>query len=195
MSKKGLKTTCSYIEWDTLLNLIDDLKEEGNLRMCLYISIASHVGMRAGDILRLKWKDLLHKEMFFWKEKKTGKDRTIIINSKLRSIIHLVAQKKDAYSKMEDYVFSNRTGLKPISIQYLNRNLDRIFKLYNVPISGNGSSHCLRKSFARRAYFKLGENEYGLMLIQEVLGHTSIACTRRYLGLRQEEINDVYLQL
>jgi site-specific recombinase XerD len=34
-----------------------------------------------------------------------------------------------------------------------------------------------------------------LVLLMELFGHSSMAITKRYLGIRQQEINDIYLSV
>ena len=53
------------------------------------------------------------------------------------------------------------------------------------------SCHSLRKSFGYRA-FKSG---VPLAVIMTIYNHSSIAVTMRYLGITQDEINKVYLNI
>jgi len=60
---------------------------------------------------------------------------------------------------------------------------------------GKVSSHSLRKSFGRRVWENDGESERSLIYLSEIFNHSSIQMTRIYLGIRQEELNEVYLSL
>ena len=57
------------------------------------------------------------------------------------------------------------------------------------------SSHSLRKSFGRQCYEKNNESEKALMYLSEMFNHTSPSITRKYLGIRQEELNNIYMTL
>ena len=60
------------------------------------------------------------------------------------------------------------------------------------------SSHTLRKTFGRRIWLQecdQGRGDQALLLLCDVFGHSSIAITKRYLGIRQEEILSVYNSL
>ena len=55
------------------------------------------------------------------------------------------------------------------------------------------NAHSLRKIFGRQVYNMNSENsELALIKLMELFNHSSIAITKRYLGLRQEEILETY---
>jgi len=58
---------------------------------------------------------------------------------------------------------------------------------------GHFSTHSLRKTFGRKLVDSAGaESEMALIKLSEIFNHSSPAITRHYLGLRQEEIGEVY---
>ena len=77
--------------------------------------------------------------------------------------------------------------------QSLNRILKKIFK--QLSKKEQISTHSLRKGFGRRVYDMNGQSEHALIKLSEVFGHSSIQLTRIYLGLKQEELNEVYMNL
>lgn len=55
------------------------------------------------------------------------------------------------------------------------------------------SCHSFRKTFSRQVYTMNGDNaELALVKLMELFNHSSVAITKRYLGLRQEEILETY---
>ena len=65
-------------------------------------------------------------------------------------------------------------------------------KRYRLKVK-NFSCHSLRKTFGRQVYTMNGENsELALVKLMELFNHSSVAITKRYLGLRQEEILETY---
>jgi len=59
------------------------------------------------------------------------------------------------------------------------------------PMRPNGSS--LHETFDRQVYNMNSENsELALVKLMELFNHSSVAITKRYLGLRQEEILETY---
>ena len=70
--------------------------------------------------------------------------------------------------------------------------LKEIKKKYRLKVK-NFSCHSLRKTFGRQVYTMNGENsELALVKLMELFNHSSVAITKRYLGLRQEEILETY---
>ena len=96
------------------------------------------------------------------------------------------------FNRSSGYVFLSQKG-SVYSRQQINKLLKQVFAREAKTL--NVSSHSLRKGFGLRSYISLGETEHALTMLSEVFNHTSIKTTRIYLGLRQEEINDIYLNL
>ena len=191
MSVKGSKTTCSGLEWNEMIGLLTQLKKDKYWQEFLLITIGSYLGLRCSDILNLKWNDLLDKSKLQLREKKTGNIRYISINEQCQENISLTWNNKN--QELEDYIFTNRFD-KPISIQYINRRLKWIFFKYRVK-TDNPSTHTLRKTFGKRVYEMNDKSESSLIMLSLVFSHSSLAITRRYLGITQEQIQDVYLNL
>lgn len=188
-------TTSDYIEWDTCMNLIHRLYADKNYRMSLFIGCGAFFGLRVSDLLTLTWKQLIGKDSFVIWEKKTGKRREIRINKGFQSHI------KDCYdalgiSDVNEHCFLNRYG-GVISVQRVNRALKEIKVKYQLRNVNHLSTHSLRKTFGRRIVEMApsGQSEMYLIRLSEIFGHVSVAVTRRYLGLRQEELGEVYESL
>lgn len=190
MSLKGSKTKTSFIEWDSMLNLVNRLERDHNYKFGLLIALGCFTGLRIGDILELKWQQILSKETFTVIEGKTGKARTIKINSELNVIIKRI-YKASGVENLNELVFINRFGNGVISVQYVNRMLKDLFKLYKIKI-GNVSTHLMRKTFGRRVWEVNNHSEKSLVMLGEVFNHSTIKVTKIYLGIREEEIADIY---
>ena len=195
MSIKGSKTACSGLDWNVMIGLKTQLKKDKLWQEYLLICIGSYVGLRASDLLNLKWEDLLGKSKLEVKERKTGKSRTIGINLNCQEAVQYVwdHQPRKRFHSVDNYIFVNRRG-NQITIQYINRRLKVIFEMYKVK-TDNPSTHTLRKTFGRRVYEMNEQSERSLIMLSLIFSHSSVAITRRYLGITQEEIQDVYLSL
>ena len=70
--------------------------------------------------------------------------------------------------------------------------LKEVKKKYRLHV-GNFSCHSLRKTFGRQVYTMNDNNaELALVKLMELFNHSSLAITKRYLGLREEEILQTY---
>lgn len=195
MSIKESKTTTSGLEWNTILGLISQLKKDELYQEYLLVSIGCYLGMRASDILNLKWEDVVSQSTLQLKEGKTGKTRNIAINPQCQKNILFAweRQSNKLYGRLYHHIFINKKGRK-ISLQYINRRLKWVFEKYKVK-TDNASTHTLRKTFGKRVYEMNDKSEASLIMLSLMFSHSSTSITRRYLGITQEQIQDVYLNL
>ena len=190
MSTLHSNTTSDYIEWDSMLNVVRKLYRDRKYRMSLMIACGCFFGLRISDLKRLTWRTVLDGDKFIIVEKKTGKRREVKINRGLQAHI------EDCYNALnitdkEELCFVNKYG-KPISTQMINRHLKAIKSQYALKVE-HLSSHSFRKTFGRKVVSNAGEqSEMALIKLSEIFNHASPMITRRYLGLRAEELEEVY---
>lgn len=186
MEQKGIKTKSDYIEFDKALNIARDLLNEDKTKlMGLYIIVSIYTGLRIGDILKLEWEEL-RSDTFIKEEQKTKKDRKITVHKNIASALA-------KFDKQTGYVFISQKG-QVFSRQQINRKLKTAFSK-EIKKGHNISSHSLRKSFGRRVWENNERSESALIMLSELFNHTGIKVTRTYLGIRQEELDNVYLSL
>ena len=191
MALKGQKTTSDFLEWEKMQFLVLKLERDNELKFALLISTGSYIGLRISDLLQLKWRDVLDQDHFTISEKKTGKTRKITINPELQEILKRIYAKID--DDQEQYLFVNRFGKKPISIQHVNSKLKEIFTKYNI--KGQYSSHFMRKTLGRRIWESNKYSDQALLLLSQLFNHSNISTTKIYLGIREQEISNLYLSV
>ena len=195
MSQKHSYTTADYLPWDTAMTLVRRLYKDKCYRMSLLLGCGFFFGLRISDLKVLSWAQILNVDEFTIIEHKTGKRRTIRVNSGFKGHIqdcHAALGVKDD----NRCCFLNRYGSE-MSLQMINRHFKAIKVKYNLPIK-NFSTHSCRKTWARRIWENenaQGRGEQSLVVLSEVMNHSSVAITRRYLGLRQQEIGQIYESL
>ena len=190
MSLKYTKTTADYLQWDEAMNLIRKLAKDGNYKMSLLIALGCFTGLRISDILALRWKQILHVSEFSVIEKKTGKQRTLRLNPQLQRHIAECYKQIQPLGVNAPILVSQKGTI--FTIQRINVMLKEIKRRYHLRV-GNFSCHSLRKTFGRQVYTMSGDSaELALVKLMELFNHSSIAITKRYLGLRQEEILETY---
>lgn len=190
MSLKYSNTTADFLEWEEAMNLIRKLFKDENYPMSLLIALGCFFGLRISDILSLRWNQILNVNEFTIIEHKTGKKRTIRINPQLKRHITDCYKAINPIGNNAPILISQKGTV--YSIQRINIILKELKKKYRLHID-NFSCHSLRKTFGRQVYNMNNENaELALVKLMELFNHSSVAITKRYLGLRQEEILQAY---
>jgi integrase len=170
--------------------LSDKYNQEYQARDYLLFVFGINSALRISDLLSLKIKDVIDsqgeiKDSFKIKTKKTKKEMKILINDSVRKALKFYLD-KEKFPDPNDYIFKTRTG----------QNLDRIraWVLIKKWVKAVGldpsiyGTHTLRKSWGYHSRKNFG---IPIELISEKLGHKSNAITKRYIGISQEEINNI----
>lgn len=170
------------------------LTEHPNMRNYALIHTGVNTALRISDILSLRWEDVYDynrkkfQKYIILNEKKTGKKACIAINQNLH---HTLSMYMDTLNnpQPDDYVFAGRTPGTPLC----RTQAFRIIKnaCADLSISCQISCHSLRKTFGYHAY-NAGVNPTMLMLI---FNHSSFEITKRYLGIEQDDKDQVFLNL
>ena len=158
----------------------------------LLFKIGINTGLRVNDLLSITWDNIFKpgtrqfNGYFVPKEQKTKKVRQIFINDAFKSAVKEYL-KYIPDTKLEGYVFTNRQGnrLSDASVDKLMKLLEKELDIPNL------STHSLRKTFAYHMYMQTQD----LSLVQEILQHSSVAVTRRYLGISQQVKEKAYNEL
>lgn len=190
MSRLHSCTTADYMEWDTMLTLVRRLYRDGKYRLSLLIGCGCFFGLRISDLLTLNWSMLLDGDGFELTEKKTKKRRRVKINAAFQNHIrdcynalHIIDPTQPCFVSRKHCVYS---------IQRINVLFKQVKRDYGLK-TDHFSTHTMRKTFGRRVVEQAGENsEMALIKLSELYNHASPAITRRYLGMRQEELMEVY---
>ena len=190
MSLKYSNTTADFLEWDEAMNLIRKLYKDGNYNMSLLIALGCFFGLRIGDILSLRWNQILNVDEFSIIEHKTGKQRTIRINPQLKRHIANCYKQINPIGINAPILVSQKGTV--YTIQRINIILKETKAKYKLSVK-NFSCHSLRKTFGRQVYNQNSDNaELALVKLMELFNHSNVAITKRYLGLRQEELLNTY---
>ncbi len=176
------------------------MRGESNYRDLLLFVLGINTGLRISDILSLKWKSFINGGGRLLKagdqlnvvEIKTKKIKSFMIN---RSVSEALKLYHDSLANVnpDDPVFSSRKTddgtLQPITRIAAWQMLNRYANM--VGLNDGIGTHTLRKTFGYHLYKKGVALEY----IQKMLNHSSPAITLRYIGITQEQLNDIYVEL
>ena len=190
MSQQGTDTTSDYLNFDATLNkAMEMLKSDDKRHIIAFLTIVGiNSGLRISDILRLTHSDI-KSDVIVINEKKTSKKRIIPVNDNIKEAYKLFAKKVGTATDEEPLFISQKGGV--ISARQVNRLLQANFSVKGK----NVSSHSLRKTFGRRIWSNDGESERSLIQLSQIFNHVSSNITRTYLGIKQQELNNIYMSL
>ena len=168
-------------------------RKKGEFRNHLLIIIGLHTALRISDILRLSWEDVYDfntntcKERITIVEKKTKKSKTIALNEQILKALTLCFRTQNPLSEEPVFLSKRGTGkaISRIQAYRIIRKASEAIKL-RVRVS----CHSLRKTFGYHAW----KNNESLAVIMEIFNHSSLAITRRYLGISQDDQDKIYLR-
>lgn len=147
-----------------------------NPRCAAVLTAEANLGMRIGDILRLKLSDIIrdgNRYRLNITEEKTGKRRTFTVPDAL-------------YTYFCAYAVSMGIGddepLFPVTVRAVQKHLKAVCDALGYE---GISTHSFRKWYATDIYESTGHD---IILVQRLLQHSSPATTRRYIGIADEKM-------
>ena len=111
MALKGQSTKAGYLEWDSMLVLLQKLERDNQYKFELLIAVGCFTGLRIGDLLKLRWSDVYNREDLELTEGKTKKVRRIKLNPVLCEIIIRLHEKMNI-SDNNELLFINKSQTK-----------------------------------------------------------------------------------
>lgn len=167
-----------------------------NARNQLLIVMGLNTALRISDILGLCWKDVYQfetgcmKEHLLLTEQKTKKFSSIFLNENIREALtsykeDLQEKKKEIFPELHLFV-SRRSENSPISRVQAYRIIKEIAA--NCSSAEVISCHSLRKTFGYHAW-KQGVQP---ALLMDIYNHSSFQVTQRYLGIEQDDRDEIF---
>lgn len=178
----------------------DENKKQIACRNKMLFLIGINLGIRASDLCGLKYNFFMNNDGTFKdyyslqpkKTKKTGKYVKLFFNATVKKAI--TDYLKDyPVENINEYLFKSRKGNKHIT----EISLGRIIKdtADEVGIERNINSHSLRKTFGYHVWHNAEDKEKALVMLMAIFSHSSVAMTKRYIGIMDEEMSDVFNSL
>jgi len=171
----NLPVVLSFREVSKLIKVTKNLKHK-TILLIIYSS-----GLRLGELLNLKIKDIDSDSMkIHIREAKGKKDRYVMLSENSLKLL------REYYKKYQptDYIFEGQKGG-----QYSSKSVQNILKksLKLSKIKKSATVHTLRHSFATH----LLENGTDIRYIQELLGHKKLETTQIYTHISNYSINKI----
>ena len=172
--------------------LADYYLRKGQLRNHVLIVLGVHTALRISDLLRLCWEDVYDFERkrvrvsISITEKKTKKTKVIVLNKTVIGALTLLAAENAQKGRSLIENPHTRKAISRIQAYRLIRAASEALQFQN-----HVSCHSLRKTFGYHTW----KSGISPAVIMEIFNHSSLAVTRRYLGVTQDDKNAAYLSL
>ena len=146
-------------------------------RNVLLFKLGISTGLRIGDIVELRIEDVKGRSSVFVKEGKTKKMREVYLDDIMPEIADYLEGQLS-----EGYLFASAKG-GHISTTQAYRVLAKAADLLGWDYIG---THSCRKTFGYFYYKKTKD----IVTLSEILNHSTQQITRRYIGIRDEDIRE-----
>ena len=176
----------------------NQLRGQCRYRDLLLFVVGINTALRISDLLGLQIDHFLddnqHIKRRFWiKEQKRGKRQEVVVNDSIQDALdEYIAAYPAVIGDQNNFIFFNTKDngfLQPIRRGQAWKIIATICK--QVGLRGNFGTHSLRKTWGYHARMQ----GVDLALIMHKLNHESIAYTKRYLGITDDELEAVAQRL
>lgn len=169
------------------------LDEEYNPRNHLLVITGLNTALRISDVLTLMWEDVYDFRAHDFRshlaltEQKTGKRTRIFMNQNMLEALWGFWEAEGGEKSIagENYLFRGRYGA-PLSRTQAWRIIKKAAGLCGI--EGIISPHSLRKTFGYMAWKK----GMAPAILMNIFNHSSYEITKRYLGITQEDRDEVF---
>ena len=177
----------------------DENKRQIASRNKMLFLIGINLGIRASDLCGLKYNFFMNNDGTFKdsyslqpkKTRKSGKYVKLYFNQTVKKAI---ADYIEVYpvQDMDEYLFKSRKGGAITEKSLWKIIVDATIE---ANIEKNVGSHTLRKTFGYHIWHNAEDKEKALVMLMTIFNHSSVATTKKYIGLMDEEIEDVFNSL
>lgn len=184
----------NIIEWGLMeMNTANPIKDEKQLKELItvypdgsknqmLILYCLYTGLRISDVITAKAQEAMAGRRIL-SEQKTGKRKIVTLNPKLINALHVYVA--DNNLNPDDYLFfSNKDKSDHIKRSRASKIIAEAGNMIGITVS----AHSLRKTFGYMAY----KNGTPIELLMNIFNHSSQSVTLRYIGITQDNINQVY---
>lgn len=180
-----------YLDWPEAVRLIKRLKTDQDYKMCLIVTFGCFFGLKIGEMLSLRWNQILDKDVFTIESESVGRrkhyrKREIAVVPEVRQLIGTVYRNMEAADTGE-FIFLNPKTHTLYTTQNINQLIKTLGQRYQLSVK-KPVTHTFRKTFGRHYWETDGYSSKSLTQLKEFFGHDRVADTIDYLGIRPEEI-------
>ena len=168
--------------------VINYLKKR-TMRDYLLFLVGVNTGLRISDIIILKYSDIFDKKGTFKqylviRERKTLKEKKIKLNDSLKKALKSYISQHPELQKKE-YIFASKKGGYITRIQAYRILKEAANKLQIE----NFGTHSMRKTWGYHTY---KASKFNIGLIMDIFNHSSPRVTLRYIGISQDQKDELF---
>lgn len=196
--KNKREESSSPLSMDDFNTLINGLHNDGLYQWEMYARVSFVTALRSGDVLTLRWKDILNRSELVFIEKKRRKERKIkfslSVQEKFNELYVLMGSPDINIPFMSNMGVYHRTrSAVAFSQQYINKKLKNFKIKYRLDIPMHRfQTHSFRKTFGKHVFESKGKSYEALVILNVIYNHSSIKQTQTYIGITDEKIQDIY---
>ncbi|MCM8771515.1 MAG: site-specific tyrosine recombinase XerD [Candidatus Omnitrophica bacterium] len=179
--EKKLPEVLSKEEIDRILNI--DKISRNHIRNLAILELFYGSGVRVSELCNLKINEINFEEGFVKIKGKGQRERIAILNQKTMELLKEYLKSRKNY--VCEYLFLNNQG-KKLSRQSVWKIVKKYAKFSGI--EKNITPHTFRHTFATH----LLSEGLDLRIVQELLGHKSIATTEIYTHLERKKVKEIY---
>ena len=183
---KSLPKCLNFEETEKLLSAFDN--STIGIRNSLILEILYSTGIRVGEIVNIKIKDIDFSNKSIKINGKGNKDRIVYYGTKCSDLLDKYIN--NSYNELNinnlDYLIISKTG-KKISDREIRKIVDEA--AIKCGLNFKISPHVLRHTFASHMLLDGAD----IRSVQELLGHENLSTTQIYTHISNERIRNVYL--
>lgn len=174
------------------------LRGQQRFRDLLLFTVGINTALRISDVLQLRIGQFVDEQSnlrsrFGVREMKTGKRHDVTINDSIREALQeYLAAYPDVTSNPDNFIFFNSQYNRYAEPLKRGRVWEFISTICaEVGLSGNYGTHSLRKTWGYQARMQ----GVDLAIIMYKLNHANLADTKRYIGITNDEVEEVVRKL
>lgn len=180
MNKKTRSLTID--EYNLIIDTIrsgfnyNNISYKGNNRIATILVLESNLGIRIGDVLKLRLADIIKdgdRYRLDITESKTNKIRTFTVPIEIYQFIKIYCLE----NKIKGKIFS----ISERAVQKHLKNTCDYLGLEGI------STHSFRKFFATQIYIS---SNYNIELVRALLQHSNVSITQKYIGIESKQIEE-----
>lgn len=189
-SPKTDKKIPKFINYNNLEEIFEvpNIKTKEGQRERLILEILYGSGIRVSELVNIKIKDIDYSNKTILIFGKGSKERIVSYGDYAKDILSLYindGRRKILNGKESEYLIVGKNQEK-ITSRRIEQILDNIIKKTSIKM--NITPHMFRHTFATH----LLDQGCDLLVVQELLGHSSLSSTEIYTHVSNEHLRDVY---